>query len=258
MKILMISTDVQVFSAQTAIRKRITGYGEIFDELHVIVLSPRSDNVQSEKISPNVWIYSTNSFNKFTRIYDAIILGRQVIKTTKMKHNQDVITCQDPFETAICGFCLKKLFKINLQIQVHTDFLTPNFYRESIKNKIRVLLAKFFLVRADCVRVVSDCLVDKLKSANYKFKTEPVVLPIFVDVQKIKTMPIRTDLHKKYPQFSKIILVASRLSREKNIPLAVNAFHQILNQAKKETTYGLLIVGSGPEVENLKYQVLFH
>jgi len=251
----MISTDSKMFSTQTATRKRITSYGEIFDELHVVVLSLRSNNFHQEKISSNVWIYSTNSFSKLACIYDAILLGFQVIKTTGMKQNQDVISCQDPFETAICGFCLKKLSKINLQIQIHTDFLTPNFYQESIKNKIRVLLAKFFLVRADCVRAVSDCLVDKLKSANYKFKTDPVVLPIFVDVQKIKTTPIKTDLRKKYSQFSKIILVASRLSKEKNISLALNAFNQILNQEKIKTDCLLLIVGSGPEAETLKSQV---
>ncbi|MBI3671782.1 glycosyltransferase family 4 protein, partial [Candidatus Azambacteria bacterium] len=54
---------------------------------------------------------------------------------------------------------------------------------------------------------------------------------------------------KKYPQFEKIILMASRLTKEKNIPLAIEAMKEVV---KKYPKAGLLIVGDGPEKEKLK------
>ncbi|MBI1755190.1 glycosyltransferase family 4 protein, partial [Candidatus Azambacteria bacterium] len=73
------------------------------------------------------------------------------------------------------------------------------------------------------------------------------VLPIFVDVEKIGSAPVKTDLRKKYPQFDFIALMASRFSREKNIPLAIEAFTEVV---KKHPRAGLVIVGDGPEESN--------
>jgi glycosyltransferase involved in cell wall biosynthesis len=124
-----------------------------------------------------------------------------------------------------------------------------------------------YLPKADSIRVVSNriknYLVEKLVIAAEKIS----VRPIFVDVERIKNAPILDggDLHKKYPRFEKIILMASRLEREKNIPLALHAFALVL-QAIEHTTQqgrhwarllgvpkaGLVIVGSGSQEAKLR------
>jgi glycosyltransferase involved in cell wall biosynthesis len=86
-----------------------------------------------------------------------------------------------------------------------------------------------------------------------KFVTKmPTILPIFVDKEKIENAPITTDLKKKYPQWDFIILMASRLTKEKNIPLALSAMKKITAEYPK---VGLVVVGEGPEENFLKILV---
>ena len=63
-------------------------------------------------------------------------------------------------------------------------------------------------------------------------------------LKKFKKRPIKTDLRKKYPQFDFIILMASRLTAEKNIGLAIEAMAEVI---KKHPKTGLIIAGDGPE-----------
>ena len=58
---------------------------------------------------------------------------------------------------------------------------------------------------------------DTTQIRSLKLKAEPVVLPIFVDVKKIQSAKVKIDLHQKYPEYDFIILVASRLTKEKNV-----------------------------------------
>jgi glycosyltransferase involved in cell wall biosynthesis len=53
-------------------------------------------------------------------------------------------------------------------------------------------------------------------------------------------------LKEKYPKFETIFLVASRLTREKNIPAAIRAF------AGSNPKAGLVIIGDGPERNKLE------
>ncbi len=160
----------------------------------------------------------------------------------------DLVTCQDPFETGLFAWIIARLYDAKLELQVHTDFLSLRFANESLKNKIRVMLARFLLPRADCVRVVSKRIKDRLQATNYKLQAAPIVLPIFTEVAD--AVPTATaDLHKKYPQFDTIFLMASRITREKNIGMAIEAMAEII---KTHPRAGLVIVGNGPECEALK------
>ncbi len=166
-----------------------------------------------------------------------------------------LITSQDPFEAGLAAWMLKKIYKIPLQIQIHTDFLSPYFWKESLINKLRVLLAKFLIPRADGIRVVSERIRASLVASaclpvGRANSLAPItVLPIFIDVKAIKNAPISIDLHKKYSQFDFIILIASRLTKEKNIGLAIEAMSELV---KKYPKLGLVVVGSGPEHKALQ------
>jgi len=169
------------------------------------------------------------------------------------EEKHDLVMTQDPFDTGHIGWLIKKRYKIPWQCQIHTDFLSPYFRQESLLNKIRVMLAKFLLPRADGIRVVSQRIKNSLRAKNYKLKTDPVVLPIFVDIAGIRNAPMKTNLKQKYPQFDFLILMASRLSPEKNIGLAIEAMAEII---KKYPRTGLIIIGSGPQEKNLKFKIV--
>ncbi|MDP3764362.1 MAG: glycosyltransferase [bacterium] len=243
MKVLMLSTDENIFKEGSEVLARIVDYGKLVEELHVVIKSSQKIN----KVIGNIFLYSTNSFGVFY-FWNAYRISSSIIRNWKLEIKNCVITCQDPFELGLVG-CFLKFFKsVPLQMQVHTDFLSPYFKKGSFKNKIRVILARRIIKRADNIRVVSERIKNSLKAKSYKLKARIDVLPIFIDTQKIKDAPVNIDLHKKYPN-KFIVLMASRLTKEKNIGLAIEAMVEI---AKKYPQALLLVVGNGPELEKLK------
>jgi len=245
MKVLIISSDRNIFKEGSEAQSRMIEYGKLTRELHIVIFTKKETGISTAKISPNVYLYPTNSANRWFYVSDAVKTGKRVL----MAGNEWLISSQDPFECGLSGWILKKKLGIPLQLQIHTDFLSPYFRKCSPLNCFRVLMAKFLIPRADCIRVVSARIKRSLEKLRCKPKTEPVVLPIFVDIENIKKAEIKTDLHRKYPQFDFIILMASRLTTEKNIGLAIDATKKIVRIHSKT---GLIIVGEGPEEKKLK------
>ena len=243
MKVLIIGTDNKLFETGSEIQERMITLGAMTGSLDIIVFSTQGPgDLQAQDLSPEVRIYRTNSYQRWFYMWDAIRLGKNLPRP-------DLITAQDPFECGLVAWKLAKFFKAKLQLQVHTDFLNPAFSYQSILNHARVVLAQFLLARADKIRVVSQRIKDSL-SSEFKIPSFKInILPVFIDVDKIQTTLIQTDLHKKYPRFRKIILMASRLSQEKNIDLAIKAMPGIL---ARDSHIGLIIVGEGPELKHLK------
>lgn len=249
MRLLSISSDKQLFNNNSEVWKRSGEYGSLFDALHIIVFADKKEGFKPFQLSENVFVYPTNYPAKALFLCWSFHLGRAIIKREKIT----AITCQDPFESGLAGWLLAKIYRLPLQLQVHTDVFSPYFKAESFKNKIRALLAKFLLPRADGVRVVSERIKQSLKAENLKLKAEPVVLPIYVDVKKIKSGKIKVDLRQKYPDRSPIILMVSRLCREKNIFLAIKAMVSVVKEIPKAL---LLVVGDGPQREALNKQLI--
>lgn len=267
MSVLMISTDRKILEVDSEVRSRVIEYGRLVEELHIIVLNQKSkvknQNYNSKlktlpisrRVSENVFVYPTNSRSKFFYICDAIKTGKTILTHRHTMSGNDnggfIVTCQDPFETGFIGWRLAKKFGLHLQLQVHTDFLSPYFGAESFLNKIRVLLGKFLVKRANSIRVVSERIKNSLFDIGVSVD-RITVLPIFVDMEKIKNAPIKIDLHKKYPQFDFIILMASRFSKEKNIEMAIGVMNEVVKQFPKA---GLVIVGNGPEKKNYESSI---
>lgn len=254
MRILMLSTDSNIFEKDSAVRARMIEYGTLCDELHIIILNQNEkrktqhvcqqdrNNDSKFKISENTFVYPTNSIVKILMPFDAIKIGKKIT-------NINLVTAQDPFETGFAGWWIALSLGAKLQLQIHTDFMSHYFRNQNIKNRIRVWFAKFLLPKADCVRVVSE----RIKESIVSFVNAPIsILPIFTDIKNIQNKPITADLHKKYPQFEKIILMVSRLEPEKNVYLAIKVFARIV---KKYPKAGLIIVGDGKEKERLMFHV---
>jgi glycosyltransferase involved in cell wall biosynthesis len=223
MKALMISNDPKILEEGSAVRARATEYAKHFDELHMLYVTGRS--------------FSHSPFA-------AVKAGEKILRERGFGPD-DLITVQDPFLTASAGARLKKRFGSRLEIQIHTDIGSPYYAKEKFTNKIRLWSARKNIPHADHIRVVSErikrFLIDAKCLRVLADKIE--VRPIFVDTEKIKNTPITADLRKKYPQFKKIILMASRLTHEKDIPTALRAFALVRERTPDS---GLIIVGSGP------------
>ncbi|MBM2817898.1 MAG: cap, capsular polysaccharide biosynthsis protein [Parcubacteria group bacterium] len=256
LRVLVIGTDRNIFKAGSAVRERMIEYGKLFGQLHIIIFTKRFQKFKSENISENVWIYPTKSWSRLFYAFDAIKVAKREFGKFLPKII-NLISTQDPFETGIAGWLIARKFKIPLQIQIHTDFLSPYFWKESFLNKIRVIVGKFLVKRADCIRVVSEriknSLLQRLQPTTYNLQPNITVLPIFVDIEKIKNTPVNFDVRKKYPQFSFIIMMASRLEKEKNIILGFEIMKELTRQYPK---IGMVIIGDGKEKKNLERLVV--
>ena len=256
----MISTDRKILERDSAVRQRVVEYGKLVDELNIVIFNSStrvaSSKYQVERIlGTNVTLYPTNSRNRWFYIFDAVHIGRRVIGNWKLEignssnKNEILVTCQDPFETGLVGWCIARKTGAKLQMQIHTDFLSKYFIKESCLNRIRVCIAKFVIPKADGIRVVSERIKNSLSSIDYKLSTKAIVLPIFVDIKNYENKIPAFDLHKKYPQFDFIILMTCRLEKEKNIPLAIDVMREIVKNNHK---VGLVIVGDGSLLKSLE------
>ncbi len=249
MKLLVIGTDVAIFSKGSEARARIDAYGRLFGGLHVIIYTRPGFALQT--LASGAVLYPTNSHRFFRRPFDAVRIGAKVIR----EQGIDCISVQDPAESGLAGWFLKRKTGLPLHIQLHADFFSPYFRSNSWKERLRYWLARFILPRGDAFRVVSERLRRSLDSRFKIPDSRIAVLPIFVDRERIAQARPVFNLHQKYPEFDFIILMASRLVREKNIALAFMAFRELLREFPKT---GLVIVGDGPGRKNLESRIMNH
>ncbi len=152
---------------------------------------------------------------------------------------------QDPFEHGLIGYFLSVSYGVPLRLQVHTDLFSPYFTRPFFSNSIRKLLAIFLLKKAKVIRVVSERIRQSLLVRG--IKAPIAVIPIFVTPNAPLTP------FKKYPQFEKVLITTSRLTKEKNLTFLLQVFTILF---RKNPKLGLVIVGDGPEkkrLENIAY-----
>lgn len=242
MKILVIGSDRSIFQEGSEARQRMIEYGALADEMHIIVFAERKFGFAKAQLSDTTWAHPTNSRAKWFYIADAARIGSALAAP-------DVVTAQDPFECGLAGWLIARRRKTPLQLQVHTDFLSPYFCRGSFLNRIRTRSARFLISRATRIRVVSERVRNSLTTHFTLDASRIDVLPIFIDTEKIKHASITVDLHKKYPRFDFIALMASRFTKEKNISLALAVVKKLIRQFPK---LGLVVVGSGPDKERLR------
>lgn len=150
----------------------------------------------------------------------------------------DVVTVQDPFWRGIAGLLAARRAKSKFNVQVHTDVDAQSFFKW--------MVSRFVLRRADSVRVVSEKIQRQVEAIGVHAHIS--ILPVFIDIDAVRAAPV-LPLREQYPQFKKLLLVASRLEPEKNVSMALHAMPEIL---KTVPDAGLLIAGSGTQKEELQ------
>ncbi len=253
MKVISIDRDKdrKIFEAGDPARERMIAYGAQMEELHMVFFVLKKYGLQTIAIAPNVFIYPTNSTSRWLFLWDAIVLGKKIVRENKFIRGSAVVTAQDPFECGFVAWRISKYFRIPLQLQVHTDFLSQ-YFQTSLLQKMRVWMAKFLIPRATMVRVVSVRIAESFKNAGLIPKQPVKILPIRIDVESVMSgeqSQEHTDLKKKFPQFKFIVLMASRLTSEKRVGDAITAFAR---QASHYPYLGLIIAGKGSEREHLQ------
>lgn len=249
---IMVSTDRLIFNEKSAVHARMVEHAKLYKELHIIVFSTK--RFESIEISENCDAHATNSLIRWNYVKDGVRIGKKIIKG--IANAQPIlITCQDPFETALVGKSLSQIRKdVELLLQIHTDLFSPYFtdkrigWTHALLNKIRLFISQFTLPHAQVIRVVSEKIADSLVQKGID-SNKIIVKPIDTNVDYIKDTAPSFSLREKFPHYSKIILMVSRLESEKNIEMAIQAMKIVCAQIPSA---GLVIVGSGSKMYSLK------
>lgn len=224
MKILMFSSDPRMREEGSEVKERMERYARGLEKLEMVLLD--------------------RSRGRFLRYLKGYLEARRIL----VRERYHLVTAQE-IEHSFLAWLLSRKFHTPWQMQIHTDVFSPSFRQKSLANKIRVWIAKFLIPRADCIRVVSRRIKESLDLRFGIRDLKIMVLPIFSALDT--RYPLR-NVREKYRNFEFIILMVSRLAREKNIPLALEGFREV---AKKYPKTLLVIVGDGPERKNLEFRI---
>ena len=233
MKILIISSDKNLFKKGSIVQARHKTYGSLVDEIHVVVFASKKLGFSKQKIGQNIWVYPTNSIGRPLYIIDAVKIVWKIINNKK--HGW-LITTQDPFETGLVGLTVRVIKKIPFHLQFHTDVFNDRWIKENMLNRIRYIIMLFIIPFADGFRVVSKQVVQNLikKGVSEEMIT---YTPVYSDVRLFQ------DEQKNYGEKNKEILYTGRFVKEKNLPFLLRAFAIV---SKKDAGAKLVLVGDGP------------
>lgn len=242
-KVLILSSDRNILTPGSAVSERMKEYGALVEELHIVLLSDTSHGLKETTLSPNVWVYPTNSSMSWLRPLNAASLGKKLVYDKKFIRGKSVITA-DSIECGWAGLKIKNKWRLPLEVQLHTNPFSPYF--SGFQNKVRRFLADGVLRKADAVRCVSGAVAEIVAG-----KTDPqkvFVLPIFVDKDKLTKEQATFDVHARYG-WRFVLLSVARLEPEKNLRLAIEVLASV-RQRYADT--GLVITGSGSEEGKLR------
>ncbi len=240
MRVLQIGSDrskrgILVPGSPAYLRQK--AYATQFGELDIIGFSLRSDGFSPHE-EKTLRIIPTRSWSK-------LFFGLDTLRIVRTLQRPAVVSAQDPFETGLLALLVARMRHVPLHVQVHTDFLSPEYARHSLLNHVRTRIAGFVLRRAARIRVVSDRIKISL-AYTYKGLPEISVLPIFVDLALVRGAA-DPAIAGRFAHFKTRVLVVSRLEPEKNVALAIQAF-----AAASPADACLIIVGGGSERAKLE------
>ena len=241
MKILLLGGDEKILQGGSDSQKRLACYGLLAEQIYIVIFS--ASKIQPQQIG-NVFIYSSGGCRRPTALFKGYFLAKNLIKQEKI----GVVSSQDPFESAWVAHLLQKSCSIKLNIQIHGDFFSQNFWRQQKwLNFFRYYEAVWLLKKADSLRAVSGrvkkSLIDKLKISAEKI----IVAPIYSDFFSLGAAPATKPSFDSLKPF--IFLTVARLSQEKNLPMALRAFSKLRQDSRGAV---LRIAGEGRERKNLE------
>ncbi len=245
MKVLSIGTDRKLFEEGSNVVARSLQYAARMEELHIIVFTKKGQ-FKDTKIGNNLFLYPTNSRSRWTYISDAVRIGRGLLST--WDKTKTVVSVQDPFETGLVGKELSQAFGVPLQVQVHTDFLSP-YFKKSFLNRVRVFISKRIIPYARGIRTVSEVISDSIRKQFPHLTASLSVLPIRVDVETLFTATAEKNIRDVYSDFKFIVFMASRLEQEKRVDVALQVMKEVVSVFPQA---GLIIAGDGKERGNLE------
>jgi len=228
---------------------------------HIFIFCPRykgSKNEEHDHITPGYSVYRcpaipvpTNPEHRVT--FPALGFGVN-IKSLKL----DVIHIQAPFVMGMYGAKIARKFNIPLTQTYHTlwedyahYFMMPKWLFQKF-----IVRQNRNLCNNSMVNFVPSPQIIEILKTRYGVTSKLVICPTGVDIKGFETNINQqlVDDHLGLPKDRRILLFASRMTREKAVDIVVKAFPKIL-KAVPDTM--LVLSGEGPyesEIRNMVKQ----
>lgn len=223
---------------ESEVRMRMRAYARVCGELHLIVLT----GVQSDMIrEDDLFLYPACAAHGLARRWQMYKIARYLSK----KMQFDVISAQNPNEVGMIAYLVARKRRIPLQLQVHTDILSPRYARSSWKERIRAVMARLLLPRADCIRVVSKRIERSLITELGIPAERILLLPIFKDLRPYQDIRMTCPESARFAHYDfRIIAVGRFFEKEKNFCILIEMMRLFVKQCPSAL---LMLVGAGPD-----------
>ncbi len=238
----MISLDKKILDPNSTVAQRMIQQG-LQDSLFIVVPAVSTQQV---RLSTTVQVLGVGG-SKFFQFFGIISSGRKFL----FEHPEiTVVTCQDPFFTALAAFFIWKQ-PLVFEVQVHGDFFGSNYYRAgSLMNRARYYLGKFFIRLANPVRVAGERIKQSIIATGVA-EHRIVARPVTLDPEATPHFKPHFNLHERFPGYEKIFVALGRLDPVKNIAWLIQLFPELL-----KTHRGTLLVIVGDGVERAALELL--
>jgi glycosyltransferase involved in cell wall biosynthesis len=247
MKIGMFSDSYHPYTSGV-VRSLETFSHELTDMGHdVFIFAPNYPNCKEEQ-----GVYRFFSIPSPTNKEFTLAVPFSISLWSKLKKlNLDVIHVHSPFLLGRLGAKWARRLGIPLVFTYHTMYDKYVHYvplGQNITKNITQWVTMDFCNQCDRVIVPTSVIAQHLQDNGLKTSTEVVPTGIYIDEFRSAD---RKWLRNKYniPSAVKILLFVGRLGQEKNIDFILKTYNSIV-QDNSQTM--LVIVGSGPEEEQLK------
>lgn len=243
MKVLFVSNDPTILEAGSGTYLRMKEYANTCESLHIVTAGKHTKRIDDDTLHVHAV-----TCNRLTRVHALARAARTIILAESIQ----VVSAQDPFEHGLAALKATRGTNAKLHIQVHTDFLSPWFVRESniralkvpmpFVNRLRRRIAKQVLPQAHGIRCVSVRIKESLIKAYGATISVPTVIPIQVFTVVPEAVPLPTN------PFTFTLITVGRLEAEKRIQDILTALWIIRD---RYPSVGLLVVGKGSELPRL-------
>lgn len=253
LRVLMITSDRDIFEDGSETQSRFLTYAETFNELHVIVLTEAHEGYSGfVQFGKRMWVYPTHSKSWLRSMYDAYTLAESQVSFIK-SFRADIIVAGSPYEEAIVGYFLSRKYKRTFLVEVFDNPYDPYFLDADDRNRWRYLFMRFALKKADCLRTADITVKNTLLSRHPDLEEKLTMLRFFHNLKFWRDSKPTFDLKDRYSQFNFIFLTVAPLRADQRIDLVVRACAPILKQYQG---IALVIVGEGVEQRALEKLVV--
>lgn len=238
-RVLFVTNKTEIFEKDSLAQKHFASLCDVFDEVHVLVLSSMKREEETIRIAPKAWAYPVH-IQSFAFMSFAVqrVVKEQLLFADGFR--PDIIVALDPYESGVSALRIAQKYERPLQVHVFENFLTEEFLKKNERNKKRVRFANTTLKKAKSVRTETERL-KRLMEDTYPGIEDSLLLPRFFNIKGITETVSVGEKKRLFPQFSFVLLYVGKLDSESTLFRVLDAARGLL----RNPTIGLVVVGDG-------------